>query len=140
MKDVAGMLRSLHYAARFALGERADTDGDLGPLAVAWEDRNSAAFMRGYYETKSIEDLLPPEASDREAVRAAFELEKAFYEVQYERSFRPGWAPIPEAALRRLLTLPLEVLLAPRRPAPEEAPAEDDLSPDNAHAAAGRHA
>ncbi|HTW10830.1 MAG TPA: phosphotransferase [Acidimicrobiales bacterium] len=122
MKDVAGMLRSLHYASRFALGERAEVDGGtLEPLAIAWENRNSTAFMRGYYETKSIEELLPPDLEDREALRAAFELEKAFYEVQYERSFRPGWAPIPEAALRRLLTLPLDVLLAPRRPNEEEA-------------------
>jgi maltokinase len=122
MKDVAGMLRSLHYASRFALRERAEADtGSLEPLADAWEERNSAAFLHGYYETKGIEDLLPPGPQDREAVRLAFELEKAFYELGYEKSFRPGWAPIPMAALRRLLTLPIETLLAPPS-APGEAP------------------
>ena len=60
LKDVAGMLRSLQYASRFALRERAENDPALlEQLARAWEDRNGAAFLRGYYETKGIEDLLP---------------------------------------------------------------------------------
>jgi len=114
LKDVAGMLRSLQYAAQFALGERAEEGAArLAPLAEAWQERNSAAFLRGYYGCPGIEELLPPTPEDREAVRVAFELEKAFYELGYERSFRPGWAPIPMAALERLLTQPTEVLLAP---------------------------
>jgi maltokinase len=32
----------------------------------------------------------------------AFELEKALYEVAYERAHRPGWVEIPEAAVARL--------------------------------------
>ncbi|HTV11792.1 MAG TPA: phosphotransferase [Acidimicrobiales bacterium] len=116
MKDVAGMLRSLQYASRFALGERSDVgSADLEARAEAWEERNSAAFMHGYYETSGIERLLPPSRQDREAVRVAFELEKALYEVEYERSFRPDWARIPMAALRRLLSQPVQVLLS--RPA-----------------------
>jgi maltokinase len=121
MKDVAGMLRSLHYASRFALGERAPGDlAVLEPMADAWEERNSVAFVHGYYESKGIEELLAPDLQDREAVRVAFELEKALYELAYEKSFRPTWAPIPLAALRRLLTLPIDVLLAPPS-APEAA-------------------
>lgn len=122
MKDVAGMLRSLQYASRFALGERAEGDpGALAPLAEAWEERNSAAFMHGYYSCAGIEDLLPRSAPDREAVRVAFELEKALYELGYEKSFRPAWTAIPLVALQRLLTQPIEVLLAPPS-APGEAP------------------
>jgi maltokinase len=129
MKDVAGMLRSLQYASRFALGERAEGDpAVLEPLAEAWEERNSAAFMHGYYETKGIEELLPPAPEDREAVRVAFELEKALYELSYEKSFRPDWAPIPQAALKRLLTQPIEVLLAP--PAPLEEPPDEAENTD----------
>jgi predicted trehalose synthase len=126
MKDVAGMLRSLHYASRFALGERAESDlAVLEPLADAWEARNSASFIHGYYDSKGIEELLPPAPADREALRLAFELEKALYELGYEKSFRPGWAPIPQAALRRLLTLPIDVLLSPP-PAPLDAPEEPE--------------
>ncbi|MGH9105886.1 MAG: phosphotransferase [Acidimicrobiales bacterium] len=124
MKDVAGMLRSLGYASRFAMGERAEGDANvLGPLAEAWRERNGAAFLHGYYGCKGVEALLPPADEDREAVRVAFELEKALYEVRYDETFRPKWAAIPRAALQRLLTRPVEVLLAP--PAGTEPPAEE---------------
>ena len=122
LKDVAGMLRSLQYASRYALRERAESDPALlEQLARAWEDRNGAAFLRGYYETKGIEDLLPPEVEDREAVRVAFELDKALYELGYEEAYRPDWVPIPLAALWRLLSDPVEDLLAgPLEPGDED--------------------
>jgi maltokinase len=123
LKDVAGMLRSLQYASRYALRERAESDPTLlEQLARAWEDRNGAAFLRGYYDTKGIEDLLPAEGPDREAVRVAFELDKALYELAYEQAYRPEWVPIPLAALWRLLSDPLEDLLAGRF----EPPGEED--------------
>ena len=97
------------------------------PLARAWEDRNGAAFLRGYYDTKGIEDLLPADVDDSDAVRVAFELDKALYELAYEEAYRPDWVPIPLAALRRLLSDPVEELLAgplnrPMRTSGSEAP------------------
>lgn len=113
LKDVAGMLRSLQYASRFALRERAESEpAVLEQLARAWEHHNAAAFLRGYYDTKFIDDLLPPGPEDREAVRVAFELDKALYELEYEQAYRPEWVPIPLAALQRLLSDPVEDLLA----------------------------
>jgi maltokinase len=113
LKDVAGMLRSLHYAARFALGERAESEPALlVEFAQAWEDRNRGAFLQGYGETKGTEELLPPDVEDRAAVRLAFEVEKALYELAYEQAFRPAWASIPIAALQRLLSGPVDELLA----------------------------
>jgi maltokinase len=124
LKDVAGMLRSLQYASRFALRERADDDPALlEQLARAWEDRNGTAFLRGYYETKGIEDLLPGEGPEREAVRVAFELDKALYELAYEEAYRPDWVPIPLAALWRLLSDPVdELLTGPSEPVDEDDP------------------
>jgi maltokinase len=113
LKDVAGMLRSLNYAARFAVGERAESDPELlEPFAQAWEDRNRSAFVQGYKECRGTEDLLPPGPEDREAVRVAFEVDKALYELAYEQAFRPDWARIPRAALQRLLSAPVAELLA----------------------------
>src|SRR5690606_1741815 len=40
LRDVAGMVRSFHYAARTGLAERGrDVDDDLVELATAWESR-----------------------------------------------------------------------------------------------------
>ena len=44
----------------------------------------------------------------------AFELDKALYELGYEEAYRPDWVPIPLAALWRLLSDPVEDLLAGR--------------------------
>jgi maltokinase len=128
LKDVAGMLRSLNYASQFAVGERAESDPELlQPFARAWEDRNRAAFVRGYKDCKGTEDLLPPVPDDRGAVRAAFEVDKALYELAYEQAFRPDWAPIPRAALQRLLSAPVADLIAGpvEPPDPTEAGDED---------------
>jgi maltokinase len=116
LKDVAGMLRSLQYATRFTLGEKTvNYPAPLGPLARSWEDRNRAAFVQGYYECEGIEDLLPVALDDREAVRLAFEVDKALYELAYEQAYRPDWVPIPLSALQRLLSEPVEELLAGQR-------------------------
>ena len=128
LKDVAGMLRSLQYASHFALRERLDGDAaGLGPLAQAWEYRNSAAFLQGYYDTKGIEDLLPSDPEDREAVRLAFVLDKALYELGYEEAYRPDWVPIPLTALRRLVAAPIEELLV-SRVEPSATGTEDEVS------------
>lgn len=97
LRDVAGMLRSLHYASLVA---QLDRDEDCTGLAVAWEDRNRDAFLRGYTNTAVKAGLLPREGF--KAVLAAFELEKAVYELGYERAYRPDWQQIPLAALHRL--------------------------------------
>jgi maltokinase len=104
-KDVTGMLRSFQYAASAALRERAeDEDADLlGELAAAWEVRNRGAFLEGYLGYGGIDELLPPDGDSRSAVMTAFELEKAVYELAYERSYRPEWIDIPRLAIRRLL-------------------------------------
>ena len=98
------MLRSFHYAAEVALADRDELDHDASvPLAAAWEERNRTAFLEGYLASPGIDDLLPQRLDDREAVLAAFELDKAVYEVLYERAYRPDWVDIPRRAVRRLL-------------------------------------
>jgi maltokinase len=127
LKDVAGMLRSLHYASQFALGERTDNDLELlQTCAQAWEDRNRSAFVRGYKQCKGTEGLLPLAPDDRGAVRVAFEVDKALYELAYEQAFRPDWARIPRAALQRLLSAPLTELVAGPVEPPEPSQAGDE--------------
>ena len=100
LKDVAGMLRSLHYASAVARTER--DEYALEDLAAAWEMRNRQAFLRGYMKAAGDAGILPTDQEGVATVLAAFELEKAVYELGYERAYRPDWAHIPLAALRRL--------------------------------------
>jgi maltokinase len=100
LKDVAGMLRSFHYASAVASTER--DGGALQDLAAKWEDRNRQAFLRGYMRAAAPGGILPPDPECVGAVLAAFELEKAVYELSYERAHRPDWIHIPLGALRRL--------------------------------------
>ena len=81
LRDVAGMLRSLDYAAR--------TAGATGPVrAESWLPKARDAFLGAY---GAIGPLVE-----------AFELEKACYEVRYEASNRPDWLWLPLAAVERL--------------------------------------
>jgi maltokinase len=104
LRDVAGMLRSFHYASEAALLERIDPpEAELGALAGLWAARNQDAFLAGYYGTDGVDELLPKGEADRAIVLEAFELGKAVYEVGYEREHRPDWERIPRAAIERLL-------------------------------------
>ncbi|MDD9371408.1 MAG: hypothetical protein PV358_14910 [Acidimicrobiales bacterium] len=104
LRDVAGMVRSMHYAARTALTERGrDLDPELVDLANLWEARAVEAFLAGYRHVEGIDALLPASEADRAAVLRAFELDKAVYEIGYELAHRPDWVGIPAAAVRRAL-------------------------------------
>jgi maltokinase len=106
LRDVAGMFRSFHYAARTALAERGrDVDSELEGFADQWESRAVDEFWRGYQSVEGIDRLLPSSPADRESLVRAFELDKAVYEVIYELSHRPDWVDIPASAVRRTLSL-----------------------------------
>ncbi len=89
LRDVAGMLRSLDYAARTVEHEEAVSGFDAeGWLAAARE-----AFLRAYRSGGMLVDG---------PLLRAFELEKACYEVHYEADNRPDWTWLPMQALLRL--------------------------------------
>lgn len=106
LRDVAGMVRSFHYAARTGLAERGrDVDAELVDLADAWETRAVEAYLAGYRHVEGVDELLPAADADRDRVLRAFELDKAIYEVIYELAHRPDWVDIPASAVRRTLAL-----------------------------------
>ena len=84
LRDVAGMLRSLDYAARTA-----ERSSGLDP--ASWLVEARGAFLDAYGPAD-------------EALLAAFELEKACYEIRYEASNRPDWLWLPLAAVERLVS------------------------------------
>jgi maltokinase len=104
LRDVAGMVRSFHYASAAALLERQEgVDDELRRLADLWVERNRRSYLKGYLRTPGIEALLPAGEAERNVVLDAFELGKAVYEVGYEREHRPDWEHIPRSAIERLL-------------------------------------
>ena len=95
-----------HSAGRGAvvLREREEFELEaLTPKAEAWERRNRQAFLDGYLAAEGIADLLPPSADDVDLALRAWELDKAVYEVAYERDHRPDWVEIPQSAIGRLI-------------------------------------
>ncbi|WP_046468107.1 maltokinase N-terminal cap-like domain-containing protein [Allosalinactinospora lopnorensis] len=88
LRDVAGMLRSFDYAARYQLIGNAYED-ELAPVARAWARRNREAFCAGYAFGGGVD----PEK--HQVMLRAFEYDKAVYEVMYESRNRPSWLRIP---------------------------------------------
>jgi len=96
LRDVAGMLRSFDYAARYQLvGSEAETPyfEALNRKARDWAKRNAAAFCAGYAEAGGLD----PGAND--VLLRALQLDKAVYEVLYEARHRPSWLTIPLESL-----------------------------------------
>src|SRR5205085_7134168 len=88
LKDVAGMLRSYHYAAYaglFAFVQECPGElARLEPWAEQWQRNVSAAFLRAYRQVCEGAPFLPPEPGAFTALLGAFLLDKAFYELVYE--------------------------------------------------------
>jgi maltokinase len=102
LRDVAGMLRSIDYAAAVGRREHASSPADEA-LAASWQERNRSAFLTAYLDRLSGSALLPSDPAATAAVLSLFELDKAVYEVAYEQAHRPDWVQIPLDAVRRII-------------------------------------
>lgn len=89
-RDLAGMLRSLDYAAHSVTMTLGIDDHEY---VDDWVRRNRTAFLRGYGDEAPA------------ALLRAYEIDKALYEVVYEANYRPDWVQIPLRALHRLLKI-----------------------------------
>jgi trehalose synthase-fused probable maltokinase len=106
LKDVAGMLRSLAYAAMHVLHcqqERpAEERAYLTARLYAWQEWTQAAFLHGYLDRAAGASFLPAREKHLELLLNSFLLHKALYETEYELNNRPDWLRIP---LEGILTL-----------------------------------
>jgi trehalose synthase-fused probable maltokinase len=91
LRDVAGLLRSLDYAAASA------PTGAVVP--EDWNAQAGQAFVEGYHAAAGTASFLPESDVAFRSVVAVFELEKAAYEIVYEANNRPDWIAIPKRGL-----------------------------------------
>ncbi|MBI2304763.1 MAG: maltose alpha-D-glucosyltransferase [Chloroflexi bacterium] len=109
LKDVAGMIRSFHYAVCAALSVqslpslRPEDLPVLEPWAQQWYFWVSATFLGAYLATMKNASLLPQNPEELKVLLEAYLLEKAVYEMGYELNNRPSWIRVPLEGILQLL-------------------------------------
>jgi maltose alpha-D-glucosyltransferase/alpha-amylase len=108
--DVAGMLRSFHYAAHTALYQEVQSGiihPDNIPMMQQWSQSwyvwVSAVFLRSYLETAGEAPFIPKTRAETQAMLNAYLMDKAVYELGYELNNRPTWVRIPIWGMLQLL-------------------------------------
>jgi maltose alpha-D-glucosyltransferase/alpha-amylase len=96
LKDVAGMMRSFHYAAygKILLNENyREKDLEvLGEWADQWQHYTSRFYFGAYMERMGMGKEL---SEENEILIRTYLIEKAVYELGYELNGRPDWVNIP---------------------------------------------
>jgi maltose alpha-D-glucosyltransferase / alpha-amylase len=106
LRDVAGMLRSFHYAAMFAAHDRGPRPVDMPELerwAEIWHRWVSAAYLSAYLQRIAGSGLLPDEDGPLSILLDFYLLDKCVHELAYELNNRPEWVWVPLLGLRQLL-------------------------------------
>lgn len=107
LRDVAGMLRSFHYASHATLLQRLTLSRDeflqLQNWAEIWSAYMGEVFQTAYLETPGIAELVPDEPEQFRLLLNALLLEKAIYEIGYEMNNRPDWLFVPIKGVQSLL-------------------------------------
>ncbi len=105
--DVAGMIRSFHYAAYSGLyrhiSAHPDDSGRLEPWIDLWFYCMASTFLKSYIGASEAGGYNPHETEDFSVLLNAFLLEKAVYELGYELNNRPDWIKIPIKGISNLL-------------------------------------
>ncbi len=110
LQDVAGMLRSFHYAA-FAPLLTPSTGASIPPNQIAkatrwaqeWSRCAANRFLGQYYETSGAARYLPADSQAKAKLLEMYLLAKAIYELDYELNNRPTWVGIPLEGISALL-------------------------------------
>jgi maltose alpha-D-glucosyltransferase/alpha-amylase len=110
--DLAGMVRSMHYASQAAalrlnrdLGsamQEGETE-DLNNWLTFWHRWVSGTFLTSYLEAAGDASFLPRGRRELSQLLDFFFLEKAIYELSYEANTRPTWVDIPARGILDIL-------------------------------------
>jgi maltose alpha-D-glucosyltransferase/alpha-amylase len=103
LRDVAGLLRSLDYAAAAAASSLSTAPAERRDALLArFREEAGAAFSEAYREVEAAAPVPWAPAETRDALLDLFLLEKAAYELRYEAANRPAWLSIPLRGLTAL--------------------------------------
>ena len=99
LKDVAGMIRSYHYAISAKMFNDPET-AKLDPVRVQtaadrWYKLIQQTYMEKYLDTFGKPHPLFKNNNEINFLLLIYLLEKAVYELGYEISYRPDWVKIP---------------------------------------------
>lgn len=110
LQDVAGMLRSFHYAAYAPLLQQESSTRSpqeelqiLAHEARYWQKWVSAAFLKTYLEFTRNSIFIPQDREELALLLDVYLLDKAIYELGYELNNRPSWVRIPLDGIAQLL-------------------------------------
>ncbi len=114
MKDVAGMIRSFHYAALSVVLKNNNSKIRENPelalrAATIWYKAVSALFLGSYIATVKGSPILPTDKIAISVLLDAYLLEKVIYELGYELNNRPDWISIPIKGLEDLLGIEMQL-------------------------------
>ncbi len=104
-KDLAGMVRSLHYAPNAYAMQQAGGSPEALSAARLWYATASRLYLTAYFEQTGDASFLPQTLSDRRAMLAYFLVDKVLYELAYERASRPDWLSIPQNGIAQIARL-----------------------------------
>ncbi len=108
IRDVAGMLRSFHYAAYASLlghvaGVRPEDFAMLEPWARFWNTWVSGTYLKAYLQTTGEAGFIPKAREGLQILLDGYLLEKAIYELGYELNSRPDWVRVPLEGIVQLI-------------------------------------
>ena len=113
IRDVAGMVRSFHYAAYTSLfghlesaRVRPEDRASLELWARLWNLWISSTYVNSYVERAMRGGFLPDGREELKLLLNIYLLEKALYELGYELNNRPDWIRIPLIGILQLLQTP----------------------------------
>jgi maltose alpha-D-glucosyltransferase/alpha-amylase len=112
LRDVAGMLRSFHYAffsSLFSLVDRGlvhtEDQDKLESCAQTWYFWICAIYLKTYLPAAAEGRFLPCTAEELRILLDVYLLEKAIYEMGYELNNRPEWTKIPLRGIEQVLEM-----------------------------------
>lgn len=110
LRDVAGMLRSFHYAAYTALFAqvtrgvvRSEDVALVEPWASFWSRWISSAFLKAYLKQARTGTFLPANRDELQVLLDIYLLDKSIYELGYELNNRPDWVRVPLKGILELV-------------------------------------